>query len=385
MAKRDFYEVLGVERGASEADLKKAYRRLAMKYHPDRNPGDKEAEDKFKEANEAYEVLSDASKRAAYDQYGHAGVDPNMGGGAGAGFGGASFSDIFGDVFSDFFGGGGARGGSRGGAQRGADLRYTLDLDLEEAVRGTTVTIRVPTLVGCKTCNGSGAKPGTTPVTCTTCGGIGQVRMQQGFFSVQQTCPRCHGTGKMISDPCGSCHGQGRVEEQKTLSVKVPAGVDTGDRIRLTGEGEAGSMGGPAGDLYVVVNVREHPIFQRDGKHLYCEVPISFADAALGGEAGSADPGWPGQAEDSGKHPDRQVVPPARQGRGPGARRRRRRPDVQGGGGNPGEPGQAPARAARGVPQVVAERHLAFAQGQWLVRRHEAFLRRPINKAMGAA
>lgn len=234
----------GVERGASEADLKKAYRRLAMKYHPDRNPGDKEAEDKFKEANEAYEVLSDASKRAAYDQYGHAGVDPNMGGGAGAGFGGASFSDIFGDVFSDFFGGGGARGGSRGGAQRGADLRYTLDLDLEEAVRGTTVTIRVPTLVGCKTCNGSGAKPGTTPVTCTTCGGIGQVRMQQGFFSVQQTCPRCHGTGKMISDPCGSCHGQGRVEEQKTLSVKVPAGVDTGDRIRLTGEGEAGSMGG---------------------------------------------------------------------------------------------------------------------------------------------
>ncbi len=257
MAKRDFYEVLGVERGASEADLKKAYRRLAMKYHPDRNPGDKEAEDKFKEANEAYEVLSDASKRAAYDQYGHAGVDPNMGGGAGAGF---------------------------GGAQRGADLRYTLDLDLEEAVRGTTVTIRVPTLVGCKTCNGSGAKPGTTPVTCTTCGGIGQVRMQQGFFSVQQTCPRCHGTGKMISDPCGSCHGQGRVEEQKTLSVKVPAGVDTGDRIRLTGEGEAGSMGGPAGDLYVVVNVREHPIFQRDGKHLYCEVPISFADAALGGE-----------------------------------------------------------------------------------------------------
>ncbi len=284
MAKRDFYEVLGVERGASEADLKKAYRRLAMKYHPDRNPGDKEAEDKFKEANEAYEVLSDASKRAAYDQYGHAGVDPNMGGGAGAGFGGASFSDIFGDVFSDFFGGGGARGGSRGGAQRGADLRYTLDLDLEEAVRGTTVTIRVPTLVGCKTCNGSGAKPGTTPVTCTTCGGIGQVRMQQGFFSVQQTCPRCHGTGKMISDPCGSCHGQGRVEEQKTLSVKVPAGVDTGDRIRFTGEGEAGSMGGPAGDLYVVVNVREHPIFQRDGKHLYCEVPISFADAALGGE-----------------------------------------------------------------------------------------------------
>ncbi|HLT04165.1 MAG TPA: molecular chaperone DnaJ [Pseudomonas sp.] len=280
MAKRDYYEILGVERGADEAELKKAYRRLAMKYHPDRNPDDKAAEEKFKEANEAYEVLSDANKRAAYDQYGHAGVDPQMGG---AGFGGgASFSDIFGDVFSDFFGGG-ARG-SRGGPQRGSDLRYTLELSLEEAVRGTTVTIRVPTLANCKTCNGSGARKGSSPTTCSTCGGIGQVRMQQGFFSVQQTCPRCHGSGKMITDPCGDCHGQGRVEEHKTLSVKVPAGVDTGDRIRLAGEGEAGALGGPAGDLYVVVNVREHDIFQRDGRDLYCEVPISFADAALGGE-----------------------------------------------------------------------------------------------------
>ncbi|MDM8348203.1 molecular chaperone DnaJ [Pseudomonas sp. sp1636] len=282
MAKRDYYEVLGVERGASEAELKKAYRRLAMKHHPDRNPDDKASEDMFKDANEAYEVLSDAGKRAAYDQYGHAGVDPQMGGGGGPG--GANFSDIFGDVFSDFFGGAGGRGGQRGGAQRGSDLRYTLELDLEEAVRGTTVNIRVPTLVNCKVCAGSGAKKGTSPVTCTTCGGIGQVRMQQGFFSVQQTCPRCHGSGKMITDPCGSCHGHGRVEEHKTLSVKVPPGVDTGDRIRLSGEGEAGAMGGPAGDLYVVVNVREHAIFQRDGKHLYCEVPISFADAALGGE-----------------------------------------------------------------------------------------------------
>ncbi|MFT5782372.1 MAG: molecular chaperone DnaJ [Pseudomonas sp.] len=280
MSKRDYYEVLGVERGVSESELKKAYRRLAMKHHPDRNPDDKSSEDKFKEANAAYEILSDAGKRAAYDQYGHAGVDPQMGGGGGGGNG--NFSDIFGDVFSDFFGG--ARGGSRGGAQRGSDLRYTLELDLEEAVRGTTVTIRVPTLVNCKPCDGSGAKKGTSPITCTTCGGIGQVRMQQGFFSVQQTCPRCHGNGKMIADPCTSCHGQGRVEEQKTLSVKVPAGVDTGDRIRLTGEGEAGSMGGPPGDLYVVVSVREHAIFQRDGKHLYCEVPISIVDAALGGE-----------------------------------------------------------------------------------------------------
>ena len=283
MSKRDYYEVLGVEKGASEAELKKAYRRLAMKYHPDRNPDDENAEEKFKEATEAYEVLTDANKRAAYDQYGHAGVDPNMGGGSGGfGGGGANFSDIFGDVFGDIFGGGGGRG--RSSVQRGSDLRYTLELDLEEAVRGTTVTIRVPTLVACETCDGSGAKKGTTPTTCTTCGGHGQVRMQQGFFSVQQTCPRCHGTGKMITDPCKDCHGNGRVEKQKNLSVKVPAGVDTGDRIRLAGEGEAGVNGGPAGDLYVVVSVREHKIFQRDGKNLYCEVPISFVDAALGGE-----------------------------------------------------------------------------------------------------
>ena len=283
MSKRDYYEVLGVEKGASEAELKKAYRRLAMKYHPDRNPDDENAEEKFKEATEAYEVLTDANKRAAYDQYGHAGVDPSMGGGAGGfGGGGANFSDIFGDVFGDIFGGGGGRG--RSSVQRGSDLRYTLELDLEEAVRGTTVTIRVPTLVACETCDGSGAKKGTTPTTCTTCGGHGQVRMQQGFFSVQQTCPRCHGTGKMITDPCKDCHGNGRVEKQKNLSVKVPAGVDTGDRIRLAGEGEAGVNGGPAGDLYVVVSVREHKIFQRDGKNLYCEVPISFVDAALGGE-----------------------------------------------------------------------------------------------------
>ena len=283
MSKRDYYEVLGVEKGASEAELKKAYRRLAMKFHPDRNPDDEKAEEKFKEATEAYEVLTDANKRAAYDQYGHAGVDPSMGGGAGGfGGGGANFSDIFGDVFGDIFGGGGGRG--RSSVQRGSDLRYTLELDLEEAVRGTTVTIRVPTLVACETCDGSGAKKGTTPTTCTTCGGHGQVRMQQGFFSVQQTCPRCHGTGKMITDPCKDCHGNGRVEKQKNLSVKVPAGVDTGDRIRLAGEGEAGVNGGPAGDLYVVVSVREHKIFQRDGKNLYCEVPISFVDAALGGE-----------------------------------------------------------------------------------------------------
>jgi molecular chaperone DnaJ len=283
MAKRDYYEILGVTKDVSAAELKKAYRRVAMKFHPDRNPDDKSTEDKFKEANEAYEILSDEQKRAAYDQYGHAGVDAQsgMGGGAGAGFG--NFSDIFGDVFGDIFGGaGGGRG--RSGASRGSDLRYTLELSLEDAVKGSTVQIKVPTLVSCKVCDGSGAKAGSKPVTCSTCGGHGQVRMQQGFFSVQQTCPTCHGRGSVISDPCSACRGQGRTEETKTLSVKVPAGVDTGDRIRLSGEGEAGVGGGPSGDLYVQVSVRKHEIFQREGSDLYCEVPIDFVDAALGGE-----------------------------------------------------------------------------------------------------
>ena len=284
MSKQDYYEILDVPRDASDRDIKKAYRRLAMKYHPDRNPGDKEAEEKFKELSEAYEVLSDTQKRAAYDQFGHAGVDGQGGGFGGGGFGGGGdFSDIFGDVFGDIFGGGGG-GRRRSSVQRGADLRYNLDLGLEEAVRGCEKTLKVPTLVPCDTCDGSGAKPGTSARTCGTCGGIGQVRMQQGFFSVQQTCPTCRGEGKVISDPCNKCHGHGRVEETKTLQVKIPAGVDTGDRIRLSGEGEAGTHGGPAGDLYVQVNVLKHPIFERDGKHLYCEVPISFVDAALGGE-----------------------------------------------------------------------------------------------------
>ncbi len=281
MAKRDYYEILGVAKAASADEIKKAYRKLAMKYHPDRNPDSKEAEEKFKEANEAYEMLSDEDKRAAYDRHGHAGVDPSMGAG-GFGGGGANFSDIFGDVFGDIFGGGQRGGGQRN--NRGSDLRYTLELSLEEAVKGTKVQIRVPTLVGCEVCDGSGAKPGTHPETCRTCGGAGQVRIQQGFFAMAQTCPTCRGRGKVIKDPCNSCHGQGRVEKAKTLEVKIPAGVDTGDRIRLAGEGEAGANGGPAGDLYVQVAVREHEIFQRDGADLYCEVPISFADAALGGE-----------------------------------------------------------------------------------------------------
>lgn len=281
MSKRDYYEVLGVSKDVAAGDLKKAYRRVAMKYHPDRNPDDAAAEEKFKEASEAYEVLSDSSKRAAYDQYGHAGVEGAGMGGAG-GFGAGGFADIFGDVFGDIFGGGGA--GRRGGPARGSDLRYNLELDLEDAVKGKTVKIKVPTLVACGTCDGSGAKKGTSANTCTTCGGHGQVRMQQGFFSVQQTCPTCRGKGKVISDPCGACHGQGLVEETKTLSVKVPAGVDSGDRIRLAGEGEAGADGGPSGDLYVQVMVKEHEFFQRDGRNLYCEVPISIFEACIGGE-----------------------------------------------------------------------------------------------------
>ncbi len=282
MEKRDYYEVLGVAKNASESELKKAYRRLAMKYHPDRNPDDKDAEKNFKDAKEAYEVLNDAQKRAAYDQFGHAGVS-GAAGAAGA-RGGAGFGDIFEDIFGDVFGGG--RGGRGGGTRvyRGSDLQYNLELSLEEAVFGTETKIRIPVHTSCKTCNGTGAKPGTQPKDCETCGGFGQVRMQQGFFSVQQTCPHCNGAGKVITDPCVTCHGEGRVQEHKALSVKIPAGVDTGDRIRLSGEGEMGTNGGPPGDLYVQVHVKPHKIFTRDGNNLICEVPISFATAALGGE-----------------------------------------------------------------------------------------------------
>jgi molecular chaperone DnaJ len=278
MSKNDYYQILGIQRNASEDELKKAYRRLAMKYHPDRNPDNKEAEERFKEAKEAYEILSDPQKRAAYDQFGHAGVDPSMGGGAGF----SGFGDI-GDIFESVFGGGfGGRTGNR--TSRGSDLRYDLSLSLEEAVAGTEVKIRIPTQVTCSSCGGSGARAGTSPKTCPRCGGAGQIRMTQGFFSVQQTCPTCRGLGKIIADPCPNCHGTGRVQEHKTLSVKIPPGVDTGDRIRLSGEGEAGLSGGVAGDLYVQINVRSHPIFTREENNLSCEVPISIVTAALGGE-----------------------------------------------------------------------------------------------------
>src|SRR5215469_14077715 len=280
MSKRDYYKVLDVPRGATEAEIKKAYRRLAMKYHPDRNPNDRDAEERFKEAKEACEVLTDPQKRAAYDQYGHAGVEAAARGGRG-GFSADTFSDIFGDVFGDIFGS--ARRGGRHQVFRGADLRYALELDLSQAVFGHQVEIEVARLVECEVCNGSGAAKGSAPATCDTCGGAGQVRIAQGFFQLQQTCPRCRGAGTIVRNPCDTCLGQGRVRRTRKLSVKVPAGVDSGDRVRLSGEGEAGRNGGPPGDLYVEIHVREHPIFEREGEHLSCEVPVSFATAALGG------------------------------------------------------------------------------------------------------
>ncbi len=289
MAKRDYYETLGVPKNASEEEIKKAYRKLAMKHHPDRNQGDSAtgAEAKFKEAKEAYEMLSDAQKRAAYDQYGHAGVDPNMrgpGGPGAEGFGG--FAEAFGDIFGDIFGG--QRGGpqQRGGRQvfRGSDLSYAMEVSLEEAANGKDAQIRSPTWDSCDTCHGTGAKPGTQAKTCGTCAGAGAVQMRQGFFSVQQTCPTCRGSGKVIPDPCNTCHGQGKIKKNKTLEVKIPAGIDDGMRIRSAGNGEPGSNGGPPGDLFIEIRLKKHEIFERDGDDLHCAVPISFTTAALGGE-----------------------------------------------------------------------------------------------------
>jgi molecular chaperone DnaJ len=277
MAKRDYYEVLGVNRDAGEDEIKKAYRKLAMKWHPDRNPGNPKAEEHFKEAKEAYEVLSDAQKRGAYDRYGHAGIDPHAAGGAGA----QGFGDIFSDIFGEIFGG--QRGG-RSTVYRGADLRYNLEITLEQAAHGFETKIRIPTLAECETCGGSGSRKGTQPQTCPTCHGAGQVRISQGPFSIAQTCPRCHGSGKVIANPCPECSGAGRVKHQKTLAVKIPAGVDEGDRVRLSGEGEPGVNGGPPGDLYVQVHVKSHPVFQREHDDLHCEMPVAFAIAALGGE-----------------------------------------------------------------------------------------------------
>jgi molecular chaperone DnaJ len=285
--KRDFYEVLGVAKNADDDAIKKAYRKLAMKYHPDRNQGEdadaKKAEEKFKEVKEAYEMLSDPQKRAAYDQYGHAGVDPNMGGGRGAeGFGGG-FADAFGDVFNDIFGGQRRGGGGGQRVYRGADLSYSLEITLEEAARGTDTQIRIPTWESCGTCNGTGAKPGTSAKTCGHCNGSGTVHLRQGFFSIQQTCPHCHGSGKIIPEPCGTCHGAGKLKKQKTLEVKIPAGINEGMRIRSAGNGEPGVNGGPAGDLYIEIHLKQHEIFERDSDDLHCTVPVLLTTAALGG------------------------------------------------------------------------------------------------------
>jgi len=280
MAKRDFYDILGVARNASEDEVKKAYRKLAMKFHPDRNPDDHRAEEKFKEAKEAYEILSDSQKRAAYDRFGHAGVDPNAAAAAGAGMGG--FAEAFGDIFGDIFGA--ANRGSRSGAFRGADLRYNMELTLEQAARGFATDIRVPAWDNCELCGGSGARPGTKPKTCGTCGGSGVVRMTQGFFSIQQTCPTCHGSGRVIPEPCLTCHGEGRVKRNKVLEVNIPAGIDEGQRIRLAAKGEPGMNGGPPGDLYVEIRLKPHDVFQRDGDDLHCEVPITVPAATLGGD-----------------------------------------------------------------------------------------------------
>src|SRR5918912_3883838 len=286
MAKRDYYEVLGVSRGATEAEIKSAYRKLAVRYHPDKNPGDHAAEEKFKEAAEAYSVLSDADQRARYDRFGHAGV--SSGASASAGWGAQGFGgieDILGDLFGfgDMFGGRSA-GQRRSAAQRGADLRYDLEMTLEEAAAGMTAQLRIPRLETCETCRGSGAAPGTQPEQCPQCGGAGQVRYQQGFFSVARTCGQCRGAGRVIRTPCEACRGAGRVEREKQIEVKIPAGVETGSRLRLAGEGEAGAQGGPAGDLYVVIHVKEHEVFERQGNNLYAPIPVPFAQAALGAE-----------------------------------------------------------------------------------------------------
>ncbi|MDX2041644.1 MAG: molecular chaperone DnaJ [Acidobacteriota bacterium] len=282
MSKRDYYEVLGVSRNASDQELKSAYRKLAMQHHPDKNPGDHEAEDKFKELNEAYGVLSNADNRARYDRLGHAGVGSSAASApwASADFGG--FEDILGDIFGDLFGGG--RRSNRNGAQRGSDLRYDLEITLEQAAAGYKTKIAIPRLENCETCNGSGAAAGSSPVTCTNCGGAGQVRFQQGFFSVSRTCDQCRGTGRMIANKCRTCFGQGRVENEQDLEIKIPAGVDTGARLRLAGEGEAGRNGGGSGDLYVVIHVKEHEVFERQGNNLYVSVPVTFSQAALGAE-----------------------------------------------------------------------------------------------------
>ena len=362
MPKRDYYETLGLARGASEQDIKSAFRRLAKDCHPDRHPGDKTAEQKFKELEEAYEALRDPQKRAAYDQFGHAAFDGSHGRG-GAGFGpdfASSMSDIFDDLFGEFMGGRRGGRGQRTGRERGADLRYNMEITLPEAFAGKTAQIRVPTSVTCETCTGSGAKTGTQPSSCPTCGGAGKVRATQGFFTIERTCPSCQGRGEIINDPCTSCSGSGRVVRERTLSVSIPAGVEDGTRIRLAGEGEAGVRGGPAGDLYIFLSIKPHEFFQRDGADIFCRVPIAMTAASLGGhiDVPTVDGGQT-RVEDPRGHRDRQAVPPQGQGHAGAALQGDRRHVHPGRGRDAQEPDAPPARAARGVRAREPQGNLA--------------------------
>ena len=370
--KADFYETLGVQKGADEKELKSAFRKLAMQFHPDRNPGDHSCEHKFKEINEAYETLKDPQKRAAYDRFGHAAFEQGGMNGGAQGFGAGGFADIFEDIFGDMMGGRQRR--SSGGRERGADLRYNMEITLEEAFAGKTAQIRVPASISCTECSGSGAKPGTQPVTCSMCNGHGKVRATQGFFSIERTCPQCQGRGQTIKDPCPKCAGQGRVTEERSLSVNIPAGIEDGTRIRLANEGEAGLRGGPSGDLYIFLAVKPHEFFQRDGADLYCKVPISMTTAALGGsfEVTTLD-GTPDQGEGAGRHPERPPVPPQGQGHAGAAPAQCRRPLHPDRGRDAAEPVAPPARAAGGV-------RTAFLAGQFapverLFRPHEGLFR----------
>lgn len=363
MSKRDYYEVLGAERGASADELKKAYRKLAMQYHPDRNPDNPDAADKFKELNEAYDVLKDEQKRAAYDRFGHAAFENGMGGGRGPGGGfsdfggGGGFSDLFEEMFGDFMGGG-RRGQATG---RGSDLRFNMDISLEDAFAGKSTTITVPSSAPCEPCKGTGAKDGAQPTTCGTCHGHGKVRAQQGFFTIERTCPTCQGMGKVIKDPCRVCGGQGKVRKDKTLQVTIPAGVEEGTRIRLAGEGEAGTRGAPAGDLYIFLSIKPHRLFQRDGANIYCRVPIPMTTAALGGchrrahHRGSHD-----QGHHSPRHPVGQPVPAEIQGHERAAQPGPRRHVHPGHGRDPGQPD----RPAEGIVEGIRDRRRQGHQTQ---------------------
>lgn len=354
MSKRDYYEILGVAREASEGDLKSAFRKLAMKWHPDRNPGDDQAEHRFKELNEAYDVLKDEQKRAAYDRFGHAAFEHGMGGPGPAGFG-ADFANTFADIFDDLFGVGGRARSRASGRERGADLRYNMEISLTEAYKGKSAQIRIPTTVSCEACSGSGAKPGTSPTPCRACGGAGRIRHQQGFFTLERTCPTCQGRGTVIDDPCQVCGGAGRITRDRTLGVNIPPGVEDGTRIRLSGEGEAGVRGGPSGDLYIFLSIQPHAFFQREGSDLYCRVPISMVTAALGRVPGADHRRRQDQGEGAGGHPVRQALPPGGEGHAGAALESLWRHVRPGGDRDAAETLEAATRTATGVRQGVIQ------------------------------